>query len=86
MSEKIKSFRDLDVWKLGKEIVLDVYTITKSFPREELYGLTSQMCRASISISSNIAEGFLRRNNNEYRQFLYIALGSCGELETQLEL
>ncbi len=83
---KIKSFRDLDVWKLGKEIVLDIYKATKSFPREELYGLSAQIRRAAVSVPSNVAEGFNRRHNKEYRQVLYIALGSCAELETQLEV
>ena len=84
-SGKIKNFRDLDVWKLGMEIVIDIYKITGKFPKEETYGLTGQMRRAAMSIPSNIAEGFNRYHNKEYRQFLYIALGSCGELETQIE-
>ena len=83
---KIKDFRDLDVWKLGKEIVVDVYRASKEFPKEEMYGLVSQLRRAAVSIPSNIAEGFNRQHNKEYRQFLYVALGSCAELETQLEL
>ena len=83
---KIKSFRDLNVWKLGKKIVIDVYRITKTFPNDELYGLVGQMRRASLSIPSNIAEGFNRIHNREYRQFLYVALGSCAELETQIEI
>lgn len=86
MESKIKNFKDLDVWKLGKEIVLDIYKATKEFPREELYGLTTQMRRAAISIPSNISEGFNRYHNKEYRQFLYVALGSCAELETQVEV
>lgn len=82
----IRSFRDLDVWMLGKRIVVDVYTTTKTFPREETYGLSAQMRRAAVSIPSNIAEGFNRQHNKEYRQFLHVALGSCGELETQIEV
>ena len=82
----IKDFRDLDVWKNGMRIVKDVYDATAVFPSHELYGLSSQMRRAAISIPSNIAEGFNRRHNKEYRQALYIALGSCAELETQIEL
>ncbi len=82
---KIENFRDLDIWKLGMDIVIDIYKITSKFPKEETYGLTGQMRRAVISIPSNIAEGFNRYHNKEYRQFLYIALGSCGELETQIE-
>ena len=63
MESKIKSFRDLDVWKLGKEVVLDIYTATKRFPKEELYGLIIQIRRAAVSIPSNIAEGFNRYHN-----------------------
>jgi four helix bundle protein len=84
--EKIRNFRDLEVWKLGKGIVIDVYQLTKGFPHEELYGLVSQMRRAAVSIAANIAEGFNRKHNAEYRQFLYIALGSCAELETLIEI
>jgi len=83
---KIKNFRDLEVWQLGKEIVLDVYRVTKDFPKEEMYGLVSQMRRAAVSIPSNVAEGFNRKHNPEYRQLLYVALGSCAELETQIEV
>jgi four helix bundle protein len=83
---KILSFRDLELWKLGKEIVLDVYRVTGKFPKEEMYGLVSQMRRAAISIPSNVAEGFNRRHNPEYRQLLYVALGSCAEFETQIEV
>jgi len=82
--EKIKSFKQLNIWQKGIEIVKDVYLLTKKFPKEELYGLSSQMKRAAISIPSNVAEGFKRYHNKEYSQFLYIALGSIGELETQI--
>ena len=74
------------MWKLGKGIALEVYELTKYFPKEETYGLTSQMRRAVVSIPCNVAEGFNRFHNPEYRQFLYIALGSCAELETQIEV
>ncbi len=84
--EKIKSFRDLDIWKLGKNLVIEVYKATKNFPQEEIFGLVSQMRRAAVSIPSNIAEGFNRYHNKEYKQFLFLALGSCGELETQIEI
>ncbi len=83
---KIRNFRELDVWKLGKKIVLDVYRVTKDFPKEEMYGLVAQMRRAAVSIPSNVAEGFNREHNPEYRQLLYVALGSCAELETQIEV
>ena len=86
MTEKIKSFRDLDVWKKGIEIVKDVYKTVDGFPKQEFYGLSNQMQRCSVSIPSNIAEGFNRFHNREYKQFLYIALGSCAELETQIEI
>ena len=86
VASTIKNFRDLDVWQLGRKIVLRVYEMTGAFPPAEQYGLTSQMRRAAVSIPSNIAEGFNRYNNKEYRQFLYVALGSCAELETQAEL
>jgi four helix bundle protein len=66
------------------ELVKNIYTLTKDFPQEELYGLTSQMRRAAISIPSNIAEGFRRFHKKEYIQFLYTALGSSAELETQI--
>ncbi len=84
MENKIKTFRDLKVWQKGIELVKTVYRITKDFPRDELYGLSSQMRRAAVSIPSNIAEGFRRRYGKEHKQFLNIALGSCAELETQM--
>jgi four helix bundle protein len=84
MDEKIKSFKDLRIWQKGVEVVVDSYQLTKSFPKEEIYGLTSQIRRASVSIPSNIAEGFKRYHNKEYKQFLFVALGSLAELETQL--
>ena len=83
---KIKCFRDLEIWKLGKEIVKDIYRLSESMPVSQRYGISSQMQRAAISIPSNIAEGFNRFQNKEYRRFLYIALGSCAELETQVEI
>jgi four helix bundle protein len=86
MTEKIKNFRDLDVWKKGIEVVKDVYRTVDSFPKQEFYGLANQMRRSSISIPTNIAEGFNRFHNKEYKQFLYITLGSCAELETQIEI
>ncbi|MFH1867547.1 MAG: four helix bundle protein [Candidatus Omnitrophota bacterium] len=82
--KKIRSFKDLKIWQKGIEIVKDIYKITKDFPKDELYGLTSQMRRCAVSVPSNIAEGFKRYHDKEYRQFLYIALGSSAELETQL--
>lgn len=81
---KIKSFKDLNIWKKSIRLVEDIYKITKSFPKEEMYGLTSQLRRATVSIPSNIAEGFARFHSKEYRQFLYTSLGSCAELTTQV--
>jgi len=86
IDDKIRNFKDLDVWKKGIEIVKNVYETTSTFPKREFYSLASQMQRCSISIPSNIAEGFNRFHNKEYKQFLYIALGSCAELETQIEI
>ena len=82
----MKSYTDLDVWKHSRELVKLVYLLTKSFPQEELYGLTSQIRRSSISVPSNIAEGIGRHSDKETLHFLYIAKGSMQELETQLYL
>jgi len=84
MEDKIKTFRDLRVWQKGIELVKEVYKFVSKFPREEQYGLSSQMRRAAVSIPSNIAEGFRRRYAKEHKQFLNIALGSCAELETHI--
>jgi len=81
---KIKSFKDLKIWQKGIHLVEEVYTISRSFPKEEMYGLKSQLRRSAVSIPSNIAEGFARLHNREYRNFLYISLGSCAELTTQI--
>jgi four helix bundle protein len=83
---KIKTYRDLNVWEKSIEFVKEIYTITVKFPKEEVYGLSSQMRRAVVSIPSNIAEGFRRQYNKEFKQFLYVALGSCAELETQISI
>jgi four helix bundle protein len=80
----VKSYRDLLVWQKGIELTLQIYQLTKAFPREEIYGLTSQMRRCAVSIPSNIAEGAGRLNTPEYKQFLGIARGSSFELQTQL--
>ena len=80
----LKTHKDLEVWKKSIDFVTELYKITAIFPKEELYGLTSQMRRAAVSIPSNIAEGAARKSNKEFIQFLYIALGSTVEIETQL--
>ena len=80
----MKKFKDLNVWKRAMELVKMVYTITKGFPEEEKFGLTSQMRRSAVSIPSNIAEGSGRDSDKEFNHFLFIARGSTYELETQL--
>ena len=75
--------KDLDIWKQGIELVEEVYKNTAIFPREEIYGLTSQMRRAAVSVPSNISEGAARNSKKEFIQFLYVALSSLAELETQ---
>lgn len=76
----MKTHKDLDVWKLSVELVLDIYKITKNFPKEEIYGLTSQIRRSAISIPSNIAEGAGRNSKKEYVHFLYNSLGSLSKI------
>ena len=76
--------KDLDIWKLGIELVEKIYKLTALFPKEEIYGLISQMRRAAVSIPSNISEGAARNHKKEYIQFLYMSLGSLSELETQI--
>ena len=83
-SIKIQYFTDLDAWKEAHILVLIIYKITKGFPREEIFGLTSQMRRCVVSITSNIAEGFSRQSYKEKMQFYSIALGSTTELQNQL--
>jgi four helix bundle protein len=81
---KSRSYKDLDVWKLAVDFVKDVYDITGNFPPMEIYGLTSQIRKAAVSIPSNIAEGQGRNSAKEFRQYLAVSLGSLAELETQL--
>lgn len=82
---EIKSYRDLQVWQRAIVFAVDLYSVTDSFPKTEVYGLTSQMRRAAVSIASNIAEGHARPGR-EFSRFIGIALGSLAELETQLEI
>lgn len=82
--QKIQSFTDLIVWQEAHKLVLLVYQITRKFPREEIFGITAQMRRAVVSVTSNIAEGFARRGKKEKIQFYFIAKGSLIELESQL--
>ncbi|HLD42022.1 MAG TPA: four helix bundle protein [archaeon] len=86
MSERINSFKDLRVWKHAYELALLIYKITKKFPKDELYGIVSQIRRAGVSVVSNIAEGYSRKGRTEYIQFLFIAYGSLSEVETQILL
>jgi four helix bundle protein len=79
----IKSYRDLQVWRLAINLSTEVYTTTSSFPKNETFGLCSQLQRAAVSVASNIAEGHARESTKEYLRFISIALGSLAELETQ---
>jgi len=81
---QIKSFTDLIVWQEGHRLVVEIYRITKMFPREETYSLTDQMRRAASSVTSNIAEGFGRHGYKEKVQFFYLAQGSLAELKNQI--
>ena len=83
---EIKSFRDLLIWQKSMDLVTEIYLISKKFPKEELYGLTSQIRRSVVSIPSNIAEGYGRRATGDYIRFLNIAQGSLYEFQTQLEV
>ena len=82
----MQSFRTLRVWEKSHRLTLDIYASSKTFPRDEMYGLTSQMRRASASVGMNIAEGCCRKGNVELGRFLQIAMGSASELEYQLLL
>lgn len=83
-TEKITSFTDLNAWKEAHKFVLLIYKMTKGFPKEEMFGLTSQIRRAAVSIVSNIAEGFSRRSYADKGQFYAIALGSLTEVQSQV--
>jgi four helix bundle protein len=82
----IRSYKELIVWQKAVDLVKEIYKATQFFPKTEIFTLVSQMRRAAISIPSNIAEGFNRRNTKEYRQFLHVSYGSGSELETQMIL
>ena len=82
----LKNYKELKVWQKSYKLCLDVYRITGIFPKEEMYGLTSQMRRSAVSVPSNIAEGYGRKTTADYIRFLYIAYGSLCELETQIML
>ncbi len=80
----MKTHKDLEIWQKSIDLIKDMYDMTANFPNEEMFGLTSQIRRAAISIPSNIAEGAARQSRKENIRFLYVALGSLSELETQL--
>lgn len=82
----LKSYQDLRVWEKGYKLCLEIYRLTKKFPDEEKYGLSSQLRRSSVSIPSNIAEGYGRKGRQEYIHYLYVGYGSCCELKTQVML
>jgi four helix bundle protein len=82
----MQSFRNLKVWEKAHAVTIEIYTASRSFPKEELYGLTTQMRRASASIGANIAEGSCRKRDTEFGRFLQIAIGSASELEYDLLL
>jgi four helix bundle protein len=79
-----ESFRDLLVWQRSIQMSIAIYKLTAAFPKEELFGLTSQLRRAGVSVASNIAEGYARLSKGEYKQFLGMARGSNSEVQTQL--
>ncbi len=82
----VTKYNELIVWQKSLTLVVSVYDLTKLLPKSESFGITSQIQRSAVSIPSNIAEGFRRRSNKEFTRFLNIAMGSCSELETQLEI
>ena len=80
------SHKDLEVWKMAIKLTRDVYLITQDYPKTEIYGISSQMRRASVSIGANIAEGAARQSTKDFIRFLYIAQGSASELDTLVEI
>ena len=86
MNKAVTSYKDLTYWKMGMELVVIIYKFTEKFPKSEIFGLTSQIRRASVSIPANIAEGYRRGSRKEYRVFLSYSFGSGAEVETYLDL
>ncbi|SHF93063.1 four helix bundle protein [Desulfacinum infernum DSM 9756] len=80
---EVRTHKDLELWKAAMELAKAVYQVTARFPKEEVYGMTAQMRRSAVSIPCNIAQGAARHSKKEFIQFLYVALGSLAELETQ---
>jgi len=83
---RVRTYRDLIVWQKGMALVTEIYRLTKVFPKEEVYGLTSQIRRSAVSVPSNICEGYARNSDGDFARFLRIACGSLYELQTQLEI
>lgn len=86
MSSGIRSYRDLVVWQKGIKLTKSVYALTRAFPDHETFALANQLQRAAVSVPSNIAEGQARQHTGEFRHFLYLALGSLAEVDTQLTI
>jgi four helix bundle protein len=86
MEQALRGYRDLRAWQQAMALVTEIYRITRAFPKEELYGLVSEIRRAAVSSPSNLAEGHGRNSRNEFRQFIGQARGSLSEVETQLEI
>jgi four helix bundle protein len=82
----MRGYRDLRAWQHAMELVTEIYRVTRTFPKDELYGLVSQLRRAAVSVPSNLAEGHGRNSRNEFRQFIGQARGSLSEVETQIEI
>ena len=86
MNGKIKTYRDLLTWQKSLALVTEIYRVSRSFPKDEVYGLAQQMRRSAVSIPSNIAEGYGRNSTSDYVRFLHVASGSLYELQTQAEI
>jgi len=86
MEQALRGYRDLRAWQQAMGLVTEIYRVTRTFPKEEQYGLVSQIRRAAVSVPSNLAEGHGRNSRNEFRQFIGQARGSLSEVETQLEI
>jgi len=84
--KKITTFKDLDAWKEGHVLVTNIYKVTNDFPKSEIFGLTNQLRRAVVSVTSNIAEGFSRQSHKEKIQFFSMSLGSLTEIQNQLQI
>ncbi len=84
VKRQVQSYRDLIVWRKSIELVKNIYGLIRKFPKHETYGLADQLRRSSVSVPSNIAEGQARQHTGEFRQFLYVSLGSIAEVDTQI--